>query len=348
MPGTDSPVIREVQRARQAMLARDAAMLNRVVREYMRVFRELQAEMRALLDAIRMGEIDKAGLGRLAALEALSKRIETEVTRYAHDLAEQLNDAMRLEIEMAGIDAFGLAQAGLSEMDLAALWNTARPEQVFAMFGFTTPEGPLAAMLRNQFGRSVAEMIRQQLIAGFIRGMHPNRVAALLARATGIGLDWALNFTRTAMIWAYRAGTWQTYMNNSQVVRGWYWWAALDERVCMGCVAKHGSFHPVTEILADHHRGRCTQVPKTATYAELGLTGLEETPLNIQAGEEWFRGLSAAQQQKMMGGAMWRAWQDGAFEFGQLSRPYTDPIYGQMWREASLKEILGTGAAQYY
>ncbi len=50
----------------------------------------------------------------------------------------------------------------------------------------------------------------------------------------------------------------------------------------------------------------------------------------------------------MLGPAKYRAWQDGAFQFHQLSQIYYDPVYGKMWREASLKSILGDKAVAYY
>lgn len=110
----------------------------------------------------------------------------------------------------------------------------------------------------------------------------------------------------------------------------------------------HGSIHPNDEMLADHHEGRCSAIPVLATWEELGIMGVPETRPEIQSGEDWFKGLSETRQKEMMGGAKWRAWKAGAFEFGQLTKPYNSPVYGKMLREASLKEILGDKAKLYY
>ena len=49
-----------------------------------------------------------------------------------------------------------------------------------------------------------------------------------------------------------------------------------------------------------------------------------------------------------MGGAKWRAWRGGAFEFAQLSARKEDPDWGVTYTEASLKSLLGDGAKAYY
>jgi hypothetical protein len=42
-----------------------------------------------------------------------------------------------------------------------------------------------------------------------------------------------------------------------------------------------------------------------------------------------------------MGPGMYEAWQAGEFDFKDLSRKYGDPIYGDMLRQASLKDLVG-------
>lgn len=333
------------------MLARNAVLLNRITRDYLRAMQSLRVEIAALQDAVQMGEIGPGGIVQLAAMQSLLAGVRREVQKFAGQLAENIEEAIRLEIEMAGIDGLGMVQAALPGMEPAQLnlaWAQLNTEAVYTMFGFTDPAGPLFASITHKFSQAVAEQVREILLTGFMQGMGPGEIARLIQRATGLGLSWALNTARTAAIWAYRAAAHQTYLNNSDVVQAWMWFATLDERVCMSCVSQHGSVHLLSEILMDHHSGRCTPIPVTRSYADLGIEGMEETPLQVQRGEEWFKGLDEAQQRKMMGGAMWRAWQDGAITFEQLSKPYIDPVYGTMLREASLKEILGERAKLYY
>ena len=71
-------------------------------------------------------------------------------------------------------------------------------------------------------------------------------------------------------------------------------------------------------------------------------------PTKVQSGEQWFKGLSVEQQIDMMGKAKHSAWMDDAFEFGDLSVPYSDDIYGTMLWEPSLVKMLGQDAEKYY
>ena len=128
------------------------------------------------------------------------------------------------------------------------------------------------------------------------------------------------------------------------------WFAELDDSTCLSCVFQHGTIHPVTEILMDHHRGRCAPLPITKTYKELGFEGIKEAfdPSKMQTGQQWFSKLPVEDQIAKMGPAKYAAWQDNAFEFSDLSVPYQDGIYGQMLREPSLVQMLGKDADGYY
>ena len=108
------------------------------------------------------------------------------------------------------------------------------------------------------------------------------------------------------------------------------WRAALDLRTCMSCVRQHGSIHPTSEMLRDHHRGRCGPVPivRGATWQ-----------YDVEGGEDWFNRQPASVQRRMMGPGMYSAWRRNEFAFTDLSRPYTDDVYGEMLRAATLGEL---------
>jgi SPP1 gp7 family putative phage head morphogenesis protein len=348
---SEHPIIAHAQQIRQAMLERDAALLNKITREYLQAYKALKADIAALKTAIAGMQPEKGQLLQLAATRNLLEGVKAEVGKFAALLGDDIQAAVLAEIQQAGLDAYGLVQAalpGLEPVELAVGWSRLAPEQVYTMFGFADPAGPLYSNIRNAFGQAVADTTRDALLQGYIKGMHSTAIARLIQKATGQGLTWALSTARTATIWSYRAATLANYAANSQVVQGWIWWSARDDRTCMSCIAMHGSIHPADEMLADHHDGRCSALPLLATWDELGITGVPETPLTVQRGEDWFKTLPEAKQREMMGPAKFKAWQAGAFTFDQLTRPYTSPVYGKMLREASLKEILGDKAALYY
>ena len=108
----------------------------------------------------------------------------------------------------------------------------------------------------------------------------------------------------------------------------------------MSCVSKHGRIFQLNEILNDHHRGRCAPIPVVKGSGWVR---------GIQTGPDWFESLPQEDQQAVMKNqAMYRAWQDGAISWGDMSASYQDEVYGEMIREASLSGILGPDAAKYY
>jgi hypothetical protein len=66
------------------------------------------------------------------------------------------------------------------------------------------------------------------------------------------------------------------------------------------------------------------------------------------AGKKWFENLSEENQKEYMGNAKYDAWKDGKITLDQLSVEKENEVYGLMRGEASLKEILGNEAKDYY
>jgi len=69
---------------------------------------------------------------------------------------------------------------------------------------------------------------------------------------------------------------------------------------------------------------------------------------NKMTGEQFFKTLSAEEQRNILGPAKWMAWNDGLFEFDQLSRKTYSAIWGEGRRVASLKDLLGEEEARRY
>lgn len=215
------------------------------------------------------------------------------------------------------------------------------------MLEYFRPGGPFHTALVELFGQEMADEIRSTMLEAIRTGMGPRYVASALVRTLGQGLTWALRTARTSMLYGYREATIASYRRNSHVVTGWYWHAHLaDSRVCIGCVAQHGTFHSLDEMLNDHHNGRCAMVPATISWADLGVQTEEVS--DFQSGRDWFNAQPVDRQRQMMGDSMYRAFQDGQFQWEDLSRPYYDTVYGQMRRAPSLVELLGDLAEDYY
>lgn len=62
---------------------------------------------------------------------------------------------------------------------------------------------------------------------------------------------------------------------------------------------------------------------------------------SIGTGEAWFDGLSDVQKREMMGPGRYDLYTSGRWDWRAVSKPYSDPVYGEMLRAATLTEMRG-------
>ncbi len=104
----------------------------------------------------------------------------------------------------------------------------------------------------------------------------------------------------------------------------------MDNKTCMSCLAMHGTEHPLTEPLNDHHCGRCIAFP---------LLFGQENPFT-QSGQEWFDLQNEMAQMKQMGKSKYEAYKAGLFNFNQLSRELENDVFGLRRSETPLKDLI--------
>ncbi len=121
----------------------------------------------------------------------------------------------------------------------------------------------------------------------------------------------------------------------SKVVKGWIWWAEPD--ACPVCSAEHGSEHTVDEILISHPCCRCTMVPQTLSWADLGFDVPDGRP--SRGGPERFAGLSEERKLTILGRARLDAYNAGLITLQDLVRETHHPRWGPGKRTATLKEL---------
>lgn len=152
----------------------------------------------------------------------------------------------------------------------------------------------------------------------------------------------ALRMARTTQIYASRMGTREIYERVG--TNEWMWAASLDDRVCLACVCMHGQIFPVTELLNDHHMGRCAMVPITPRWSELGYEGggewIDQQP--YLDGVHWFTSQPMERQRRIMGVQLLEAWQRNEFILGPdaVVGTYDNDIFGPMRRRRTNAEIL--------
>lgn len=365
--------IEAAQKFRRRLEKQEAASFQRMSTLYSRILLSMRDEVRKLAGDVANATVDAETITvsrdgkslvvnrktvELVRLQRILNQVEKQVIRFGGTVEAEVSLVQIRAIDQASNDALKLLEFSLPDLPpdlrraITASFIQLPAGAIEAAAGLLGDDSPLSQKLRRDFGEAVQRQVERHLLDGIAYGRNPRIIARKLFKnledSAGVGLKWAMTTVRTAQIKSFQLATHASYQANSHVIKGWVWLSARDSRTCLSCIRMHGTRHPLEEILRDHHAGRCTPVPQTITYADLGIEGTGEKPPKIQPGENWFKQQPRATQKAMMGPGMYAAWREGAFKFEDLSQKYSDPVYGELFRQASLKDLLGKKAKKFY
>lgn len=340
---------------RDALENRNAAAVDRITRAWLDAQQRVSVEMAELLakmEAARLAGVDitPAWLYQERRLANLTDLIQRTVQDWA-PLAEQATQELSWQVlAQAERDARALArEAGEADLPgVTATFTDINPANMATLLGHLAPGGPLTDLLAS-LGGEMAEAAQRALLQGVILGKGIPWIARELAGALDIPRHRAETIARTESLRVYRETSRLTYQG-SNVVGSWYWSAALDRRTCPGCVAMHGTEHPLTERLDGHPRCRCAMIPKTKTWAQLGLDpSLDEQfpQVPMETGEAWLRGQAPLVQRAVLGPLKHEAWTAGQIALADMVARTYSPRWGTMRRERSMREIREGRNANY-
>lgn len=191
-----------------------------------------------------------------------------------------------------------------------------------------------------------AEMERNMkavLVRGVFVGENPQAAARQIMRrceqAFNGGHARAANIARTELLDAHRAAARQSRLANSDVVKGWKWHATLSDRTCPSCLANHGSEHPNSEPGPhDHQQGRCTAIPLTKSWRELGFNQPEPAD-DFPNGKAWFDRQSRETKLRIMGPERLRRLESGELSWDELSMRVENPHWRDSYQVAPLRPL---------
>jgi hypothetical protein len=288
----------------------------------------------------------RAQMYNLSRYQTLLQQVNDEMARLGGvvaDTSRGVNESAARTGAEAGQE---LVRVQTNAPGVVGVFGRMDPLTVARAVSFVSDNSPLTAMLRSQYGQGWATVIAQQYVTGVALGQSPRAVARTLAQTITTAMPADLDrIIRTAQLWAYREANHATW-RQSGVTDGWVWSSALDSRTCGACWAMHGTVHPDSETLSDHHRGRCAPIPRLKPTLDY-----TPTTLNVPTGEQEFGRLSRGEQDRIADAGGWgphlRAYRDGAIRFEQMSATRRDAIYGDMRVQPGLKSII-PNAAEYY
>lgn len=222
------------------------------------------------------------------------------------------------------IDTAGSAQASVIDSQLppnfmtpedVSSWSRVDERQITAIVERSTQQ---ITSLTRPLSAEAYDAVRRELIRGVAAGTSPRDTARrIVARAEGRfngGLTRALTIARTETIDAHRAAAQLGQEAHADVLAGWTWLASLSARTCAACIAMHGTVHALTEPGPNgHQQCRCSRMPATKSWAELGFPDLDEPAPLIPNATEFFDGLDPADQKLILGTKAYNAWAAGEF-----------------------------------
>jgi len=334
MPDVPDPLVVRLQREnRAALLAREDKQLKRMAKDWIAIEQSLQDDMFRLAEDITRARaggltITEQLIREMARYKTLNAQLKREILKYAKDQAAKDIAAEQLVYAKHGLS--GAAAAINAQFALGVVFNTLSVDAFEAMSGLLGNGSPLYKLLREAYPDALDGIVKAML-EGVAKGFGPNQIALNMAKRMGLGLDRLTLIARTEQLRMWRIATQQQYQE-SGVVLYHMRVCARDSRTCMACLAADGEKIPVTQVLDDHPRGRCTSVPV--------VRGAKKPVW--QYGEEWFMKQSPTVQKEMMGPMTYDLWQRKQFSIQKLRGVSYSKIWGNSPRVRTLKEVLGT------
>lgn len=302
---------------------------------------QLDALVERMEQALLGGEtLSESWLFQEARYRSLLDQCETALGTLATEQAAPLADAQREAVLVTAEHTETVTRAALGELPegVTVPWNRLPVKTLESFVGFASDGSPLKDLL-EELGPDAGKTVRESLLRGIAEGKNPKQIARYAEDALGGNRNRALTIARTEVNRAARAATIRGYRENSDVVSGWTWLAALSTRTCAACWAMHGTKHGHDEELDDHPNGRCVAAPDVRSLAEIvGDPSLPDNRAVIEPGPAQFERLSAAQQEEILGAGAYALFTAGKINLSHMVVQTTDARWGTMRRPATLAE----------
>jgi hypothetical protein len=285
--------------------------------------------------AMRAGGMEPTAelVAALRETHELRARTNARLVTVADGVLDLLDRETAREVRHALRDARALVRLRDRSRTLAQLIDET---SVLNMVG-VTERGPLRELLVARAGRD-ADAVARVLVDGMVRGRTTQAMAADVSGLIthGSHAD-ALRIVRTETHRARREAARITYLRTPGVV-GWRWVCSLTSRSCGLCWGMHGQVLPLNQPMPTHPNCSCELAPVWA--------GEETDPGEL--GTALFDALTPAEQDQAIGAAAARAYRAGAITLPDLARTGRSPQWGPTGRQASLREVLGDRAQDFY
>lgn len=336
--------IAQARAFRAAAALRDQEVLAYLTRRYTLAYEVVMWHAERMTEQIAAAQlagtpISPAWLYQQERYRTIQAQLQRELIRFADDATEHVTEGQLASMEAAVNDATALGRSALPP-ELASEWTSINLANVEQIAGQVADGTPLSQVFRS-LPVEASERARQVLVEGVALGKNPRVVAQALRKVMGSTLSKALTIARTEMLRAYRETSKATYQENDDILEGWQWHSARTTRTCAVCWAMHGQTFPTDQSLESHPNCRCSMVPITKSYRELGVRGVRDPRPRVPSGESEFKKLTAQQQRAILGPSKYDAYKRGEITLGDLVQVKRDPQWGTTRTERSLRSARG-------
>lgn len=317
-----------------------------------RLLRQLDALIGEMDDRLKAGAALTPGqVTRVARVMALLRQADEELLDWYRQASAVVADGQRQAVDAALRNASELLRGALAPAPFAATGVTATfnglPAEALRELIGVLQDGTPVRQLLEEYGRQSAAAIREEMLVGLASGVNPREVARRIRATMDGNAVRALTVARTELLRAYRESSLRLYRANRDVVTGWVWWSSRTERTCPVCWAMHATKHALDEMFGSHPNCRCTPLPETKTWRELGFGDVPgDKRLDVEPGEEAFKRLPAGQQRRILGPAKYRAYSQGTLTLPELVKVTHDARWGITRTERSFRDLRGGGVVR--
>ena len=341
------PNIYEVAAAfSRQLLARERITVHTITHAYGGVWRRIRSLLdtleRDIKTATTRGEtVNRGWLERANRLRLIELQVERIIRDTSAGIAPTIEAAQIHAAILANDATREMIQLQLPEVraGVEATFVRVPREAITHMIGTFQQGSPLRVLL-DALGPEAAAHVRETLVEGMALGYNPRKIARQIRDDVDDNRTRALAIARTEVMRSYRQASMANYEANADVVAQWVWHAKLDKRTCAFCWSMHGTIHKLGDPMASHVNCRCSPIPKTKTYRELGID-IDEPDRTVEPGVIAFKRIPHAEKLAILGPSKLRAYQAGAITLEDVRSFATDAKWGRVGHERSLDAILG-------
>jgi hypothetical protein len=340
--------LRLTKRLRTDLLAitnqQDQALTKAWVDAWDTVSLDLEAAINELAANAQGGVFSRSTLLRSRRLQFALTHIAQALVGLSEDAGRLITDDLPGVVRAAGEaqEAIIASQLPKAERDSLAGWDRVDTRQIDAIVKRSTEQ--ITSKLWPLSSEADA-VIRREIVRGVATGSNPRDVASKIMKGSeggfNGGLSRALTIARTETLDAHRAAAAVAHAENEEVLGGWVWLTDLSPRVCPACLGMSGTEHPLTEPgPLGHANCRCSRMPRTKTWAELGIEGMDEPASLAPDAGEWFAAQDEKAQRDILGAGRYDAWKRGDYPMSKWAVKVPNPDWRTSYQTSRLPKAI--------